>query len=150
MVDVRGRLTYPGDVIMFPHSIDNDKYYRCLTRRNARPKACDLRVSAPEPVNHVDRTVDRTITLRCARTRCNQERILTEGLENVRRKSAYWEWAVNMHPSITRSNQWIKVASLAKDISPFVPGLCHRIRLLKQSRRAILTEANRELMWIDN
>ena len=150
LVDVRGKLVYPGDVIMFPHSIDNDKYYRCLTRRHSRPKACDLRIFAPEPVNQSDRTIDRSITLRCSRARCRQERILAEGLESFRKKSVYWEWAVNMHQGITRCHKWIKVASLAKDIAPFVPGLRHRIRLLKQSRKAILTEANRQLIWIDH
>ena len=136
---------------MFPHSVDNDGYYRCLTRKNVRPKACDLRMSDLKPISPLTRTTDLTITLRCARPRCNHQGILTDGLESYRRQSEYWEWMNTLHVGNHKSSKWITLTALARDLSPFVQSICTRITILKRHRREVLTATKREpVCWIDN
>ena len=149
LVDVRGRLTYPGDQLLFPHSIENDRCYRCLTRRSVRPKACDLRMSKLAPVLPFTGAANLTIILKCARARCDHQWIFRDGLESFRGRSDYWEWLTNVNTSIARSNKWIKVAALAPDISPFAAGIRKRIILLKRYRREVLAARNRGIICID-
>ena len=127
---------------MFPHSRHNDWCYRCITRRNASPKACDLFLATIKFVQGATGLADPTTILECRRERCDKYWILSEGLESFRRQSHYWEWAHSAIPSSTKHCHWVRVAAIGQLISPYIPGIRRRIKLLKAIRSEFLATVN--------
>ena len=83
LVDSLGTLTSLGDGILFTHTRQTDRCFRCMHRRTARAKACDLYVTALRPVD-ASRGVDLSIALECRRLRCDRQWHVVDGLETER------------------------------------------------------------------
>ena len=112
LVDSRGALTYLGDSILFPHTIENDRCYRCQRRKCTKPMACNLCLVELQPSDPNGKQ-DSTVLLECQRHRCNRYWIL-DVLESSRPHTAYWQWLQHWNPRVTGPNRWIRAPSIGR------------------------------------
>ena len=147
LVDSRGNLTCLGDCILFPHTLENDRCFRCMYRRSAKPMACNLCLVKLPPCDPVG-DYDGGLLLECQRLRCDRYWVL-DSLESSRPHSTYWHWLQYWNARVTGPKKWIRASSIGALLRDKLPNLRLRIQRLKAIRMEPLLDKHASMPAFD-